>query len=244
MYAVNIWHLLDIRRVQVKQTLLFLLVAGCYTPVWGQGQGYVRKHLEFYDDRPIHFGFLFAMPVTRYAARMADSYVADTTLALYSPAKTAFRMGFTINKVLTPHFDIRTTPSVTLYGRTLRYEYANSRMDKVRESTWIEVPLLLKYKSKRRANTRMYLLAGATFGFETNVKNKIRFGAEQLNAKRADITLDYGVGLERFFEFFKLAPELRFSHGLINMIPLSGTQTMPGIERLTTHAVTVYLNFE
>ncbi len=244
MHAVNIWHLFDLHRAQIILILVLLLLAGCFTQVAGQGKGYVRKHLEFYDDRPVHFGFLFAMPVTRYSVRTDNSYVGDSTLALYSPLTTAFRMGFTISKVLSPEFDIRTTPSVTLYGRTVTYEYPNLKQDKIRESTWIEVPLLLKYKSKRRANTRMYLLAGTTFGFETNVKNKVRFGAEQLNTKRADVTLDYGVGLERFFEFFKLAPELRFSHGLVNMLGSTGMKTMPGVDRVTTHAVTFYLNFE
>ncbi len=244
MHAVNIWHLFDLHRAQVTLVLLLLFVATGFTPAVGQGKGYVRKHLEFYDDKPLHFGFLFAMPVTRYSVRTDDSYVGDSTLALYSPVTTAFRMGFTISTVLSPEFDLRTTPSVTLYGRTVTYEYPNRKLDKVRESTWVEVPLLLKYKSKRRANTRMYLLAGTTFGIETNVKNKIRFGAEQLNTKRADITLDYGVGLERFFEFFKLAPELRFSHGLFNMLNSTGVRTMPGAARVTTHTVTLYLNFE
>lgn len=244
MYKADVWRLFPIHRREISRIVLILLVFGSYTQAIGQGKGYVRKHLEFYDDKPIHFGFLFAMPVTRYAARTSDAYVSDTTLALYSPATTAFRMGFTINKVLSPHFDIRTTPAVTLYGRTLTYHYSNLKQDKVRESTWVELPFLVKYKSNRRANTRMYLIAGTTFGFETNVKNKTRFGAEQLNTKRFDITLDYGVGLERFFEFFKLAPELRFSHGLVNMIPAFGMQTAPGVSRLTTHAVTLYLNFE
>lgn len=234
----------DLRRAQVVPVFFLLFFWGSISTLLGQGQGYVRKHLEFYDDKPIHFGFLFAMPVARYAVRTSDTYLSDSTVALYSPAATAFRMGFTISKVLDEHFDIRTTPSVTLYGRTLTYNYPNLKQDKVRESTWIEVPLLLKYKSKRRVNTRMYVLAGTTLGFETNVRNKIRFGAEQLNTRRADITLDYGVGLERFFEFFKLAPELRFSHGLLNMIPDSGVQTMQGVRRLTTHTVSVYLNFE
>lgn len=244
MYAVNIWHLFHLRRAQVVPVFLWLFLLGASDQVSAQGRGYVRKHLEFYDDKPIHFGFLFAMPVARYVARTSDAYVSDSTLALYSPASSAFRMGFTINKTLAPHFDLRTTPSVTLYGRRLTYEYPNIQRDRIRESTWIEVPLLLKYKSKRRVNTRMYLIAGATFGFETNVRNKIRFGTEQLNTRRGDVTLDYGVGLEQFFEFFKLAPELRFSHGLVNMIPAGGVQTTQGLRRLTTHSITVYLNFE
>jgi len=225
-----------------KIILLLFLLSG--TETYGQGTGYVRRHLEFYDDKPTHFGFLFAIPVTRYKLRYNAAYNTDSTVALYSPGKTAFRMGFTINQVLSRHFDIRTTPSISLYGKEIVYHYPSSEKRKIRESTWIEVPLLVKYKSLRRINTRMYLLAGGSIAIETNVKNKVRFGEEQLNTRRADFTLDYGVGFERFFEFFKFTPELRFSHGLINLIQPQGAQTTPGIGRITSHTLTLYLNFE
>ncbi len=243
MHSSDLRYLFGLYRSKVSGLLLLFSFFASF-PVLGQGKGYVRRHLEFYDDKPLHFGFLFALPVARYSPRFDAGYTNDSTLALSSPAKTAFRMGFTINHALSRHFDIRTTPSVSLYGRELVYNGPASEKRKIRESTWIEIPLLLKYKSVRRNNSRMYLLAGTTIAIETNVKNKVRFGEEQLNTKKADLTLDYGVGFEQFFEFFKFTPELRFSHGLVNMIETFGPQTTPGIRRLTTNTISIYLNFE
>lgn len=213
-----------------------------------QGVGYVRRHLEFYDDKPIHYGFLFALPVTRFNLQHSDKFLeSDSAYAIQSPAQGAFRMGFTVNAYLNDHFDVRTTPSISLYERQLKYSYpGGTERSEKRESTWIEIPLLLKYKSLRRVNSRMYLLAGVTLGIETNVKrSRGAFSAgERLETRTSDFTVDYGVGFEQFFQFFKFAPELRFSHGLVNMLQPSNNAVSVGISRLTTHTVTLYLNFE
>jgi len=242
--------LLHLRRPQVA--LLLLLSFFATERAQAQGTGYVRRHLEFYDDKPIHYGFLFAVPVTRYNIRHSDKFLeSDSAYAIGSPAQPAFRMGFTVNAYLNDRFDIRATPSVSLYERQVRFDYPGggppgiTKLEK-RESTWIEIPLMVKYKSMRRVNSRMYLLAGVTLAIETNVKRS-RGGASvanQLDTRTSDFTVDYGVGFEQFFQFFKFAPELRFSHGLVNMLQPGTGRASIGIQRLTTHTVTMYLNFE
>jgi len=246
MHTINLRDLLHLHRTKVIIGILFLFVVS--QDVIAQGQGYVRRHLEYYDDKPIHYGILFAVPFTRYNFRHStpsgSPTAGDSAYLIQSPTKGAFRMGFTINAYLNERFDIRTTPSVSLYEREMKYSYPNSpdKTDK-RESTWLEIPLLVKYKSKRRVNTRMYMIAGVTMGIETNVKRSRGGGVSngRLDTQTSDFTLDYGVGYERFFEFFKFAPELRFSHGLKNVFQGSSNT---GISRLTTHTVTLYLNFE
>ncbi|MCF0038511.1 PorT family protein [Dyadobacter sp. CY107] len=212
--------------------------------VRSQGIGYRRRHLEFYDDKPIHYGILFGVPFTRFNVKHNNDFVSkDSAFVIQSPTNAAFRMGFIVNAFLTDHFDIRTTPSVSLYERHVKFSYPNGT-DKIekRESTWIEIPLLLKYKSLRRVNSRMYMVAGFTLGLETNVKRSR--GGGQLDTKSSDFSIDYGVGYEQFFEFFKFAPELRFSHGLTNVFQPTKNSAGTGISKLSTHTVTLYLNFE
>lgn len=246
MHTTHFRNLLHLYRPQI---VLLLLFAGIFTTdqVRAQGSGYVRRHLEFYDDKPIHYGFLFAVPVTRFTIRHSDKFMeSDSAYSIVSPAQGAFRMGFTVNAFLTDHFDIRTTPSISLYERRIKYNYPGSEKIESRESTWIEIPVLLKYKSARRVNTRMYMLAGVTLGIETNVKRS-RGNAgvsNQLDTRTSDFTVDYGVGFEQFFQFFKFAPELRFSHGLVNMLQPANNASSVGLSRLTSHTVTLYLNFE
>lgn len=207
---------------------------------------YIRKHLERYDDKTIHYGFFFAAPVSRFSVTHSPAYLtADSAYAIHSPNKPNFRVGFVINTFLDDRFDLRFTPSVTLMSREVLYDYPNSEQKKeTRESTWLDFPVLLKYKSERRNNSRMYLLAGGTFSFETNVRKNESAGQSRLSTGTTDFAIEYGVGFEQFFEFFKFAPEIRFSHGLSNLYRSANNPASIGISKLTTHSVTLYLNFE
>lgn len=208
---------------------------------------YRRIHLEDYDDRTIRYGFLFAAPVTRFNIKYSDAYVSsDSAHQLYSPSKVGFRVGFVMNTILGPHFDVRVTPAVSLYSRSVEANYQGGTSKKeVRESTWVELPLLLKYKSKRRHNSRMYVVGGGSLGIETNVRRREVAGSSKLLTKNRDFAIEYGIGFEQFFEFFKFAPEIRFSHGLVNLFePEQGNTANIGIQKLRTHTVTLYLNFE
>lgn len=244
MHITYLRDLFNLRRTQVIIGILALLMAA--QEAQSQGIGYRRKHLEYYDDKPIHYGILFAVPFTRFNIKHSNDFATkDTAFVIQSPTNAAFRMGFTVNAYLNEHFDLRTTPAVSLYERHVKFSYPNGteRTEK-RESTWIEVPLLLKYKSVRRVNSRMYMIAGVTLGIETNVKRNRGGGATALNTKSSDFSIDYGIGYEQFFEFFKFAPELRFSHGLTNMLVPGTNSVANGISRMRTHTVTLYLNFE
>lgn len=240
-------YLRDLFHLHRAQVIIFMLLAVSVHEACAQGIGYRRKHLEHYDDKPIHYGILFAVPFTRYnVSHNADFVNKDSAFVIESPNQGAFRMGFTINAYLNDRFDLRTTPSVSLYDRQVKYRYAGgvTKMER-RESTWIEIPLLLKYKSERRVNSRMYMIAGVTLGVETNVKrNRGAASSGRLDTKTSDFSIDYGVGYEQFFEYFKFTPELRFSHGLPNVFVPNKNSLGTGINRLTTHTVTLYLNFE
>lgn len=244
----NIWNLFYLHRQKrlLITGLLLILVSQL-----GQAQStmrYRRVHLEGYDDKVMHYGFLFAAPMTKFNIRYSDAYVSqDSSYQLFSPRKTGFRVGFVANVNLTEHFDFRMTPSVSLYGRSVEYRYPNTKVARteLRESTWVDLPLLVKYKSQRRHNTRMYVIGGISLGIEANVRRGETTGASRLLTKNTDLSVEYGVGLEQFFEYFKFAPELRFSHGLVNVLEsqqVSGQNS--GIRRLNTHTVSLYLNFE
>ncbi|MCX6218915.1 porin family protein [Spirosoma sp.] len=227
----------------------FLLLLFSLVSVSTQAQTsykYIRKHLERYDDKTIHYGFFFAAPITRFSVTHSPQFLtADSAYRIYSPNKPAFRVGFVVNAYLNDRFDLRLTPSVSLFSREVQYDYpGGTSKTEIRESTWIDFPLLLKYKSERRNNSRMYLLAGGTFSVESNVRRKETQGISRLSTSTMDFAVEYGFGFEQFFEYFKFAPEIRFSHGLVNLYRPGTNAASIGINKLTTHSVTLYLNFE
>jgi Outer membrane protein beta-barrel domain len=225
-----------------------ILLSGFYgnETLFAQGVRYARKFQEHYDDRVVHYGFFFAVPMTRYNVTHSNAFVGDDSAKIIkAPLISNFRMGFVINNYLDEHWDFRTTPSVSFYNRTIEYEFAGgSQRKEQRETACIELPVMMKYKSQRRMNSRMYLVAGLTYGFEVNVRKRVIVGSTRLETRRDDLTLDYGIGFEQFLQYTKFSPEIRFSHGLFNVYRQPENPVSRGIGRLTSHTVTLYLTFE
>jgi hypothetical protein len=90
----------------------------------------------------------------------------------------------------------------------------------------------------------MYLIGGVKLGLEANVRRR----ESALSAKTSDLSLEYGFGLERFFQYFKFTPEIRFSHGLTNLyLQPTSASTAPSyfqMNNLKTHTATLIFNFE
>ena len=91
----------------------------------------------------------------------------------------------------------------------------------------------------------MFIDAGFKVGIEANVR-KNAATTTRLNTRTGDFSIEYGIGFEQFFKYFKFTPELRFSHGLVNMYiaPTNPFSYANAIQKLNSHSVTLYLMFE
>lgn len=253
MFTTHIWHQHDLYRQKVIlfTVLTFIFIAGFSHNSLAQKYEYKRIYDEFYDDKPVHFGFLFGFGSSRFnlyhSKNFGSGSATDSAVTIVSPGNFAFQVGGLVNFKLTDRFDFKTGMNIALYGREVDYRFNNSPdfPPELRESTWLEIPLLLKYKSQRRGNSRMFLDAGFKIGIEANVR-KNAASTRRLDTRTADISLEYGVGFEQFFKYFKFTPEIRFSHGLTNMFipPTNNNPYARDIQRLNAHTVTLYLMFE
>lgn len=210
-----------------------------------QQKKYVRVFHEFYDEKPLHFGFLFGFGSSNY--NLSTRTVLPKGTYLYSPRNFGFQIGGLANYAINPHWELKSGVNIALYDRQISLDPDQNQNDVpdvlTRESTWLEIPALIKYRSIRRKNHRVYMIGGLKFGIEANVKKK----SSALTTNMADLSLEYGFGFEQFFQFFKFTPEIRFSHGLVNMYAAPGTSGNPwyrDVNTLKTHTVSLIINFE
>jgi hypothetical protein len=242
--------------------LLFLLIAAL-VPDQAHSQGLPRNKKNFYginqgeyENRLLHYGFFLAYHNYRYKVTHSPEFVSpqphptdDRVLAITPSNNHGFGIGIVTNYRFSRYFSIRVLPAVAFYSREVKYLLQNPTTSEVttatqtRESTNVELPILIKYQSERRDNVRMYLVAGLKGSIEANTKRK-EGGTDGLNTSNKDISVEYGAGFDLFYEFVKFSPEIRFSHGLINLFDPSPNVYSRGISRLTTHTVSLYLHFE
>jgi hypothetical protein len=223
-------------------------------------------NMPHYDERLMHLGFSFGLHYTtfrirtnqefanRIAARQANPDTgtkAPTTIFGANPVGVpGFTVGFILpNLRINRYFEMRFHPSVSFYNRYVNFRFSGARGDSISTQlnqsiySFIEPTILLKYHSKRRNNTRMFMVAGLKPGLEVGIKRE-ELDPTVLRLKGADLSVEYGFGIELYYPLFKFSPELRFSHGLLNMLYPDNNQYTQILSRMNTHTVTLFLNFE
>lgn len=212
------------------------------TSAWAQKS----RNMPFYDDKKIHYGFQIGLHYSDLGIKHSRLFTerADTVQYIYTEAMPGFSLGFILNfKLVNELWSIRLLPTVSFYDRLVKFKYPKSEHSEIFESTFLEIPIMLKYKSVRRQNLRMYMTAGFMGGFEVGSKRDA-LSERSLTTSKYNLEVQYGFGCDMYFEMFKFAPELRFSHGLVNILNKNGSQYSQNIDRLTTHRITLYFNFE
>lgn len=211
-----------------------------------------RKHLH----HPIHYGFFIGGHSSRFIANFNDMSAfttnvggVDFTTTNISPKSSfGFSLGFVINFKLADFWDLRVLPTAAFYERNIDYTLqdnlglVNTTSTQVLEATMVELPILFKYKSQLRGISGMHLVAGIKPGI--SVTSQKEEEEASLRTTGFDLAIEYGIGFDSFFKFFKFSPEIRFSHGIVNNLEADNNALTRPLNRLTTNSISLYLHFE
>lgn len=230
-----------------KIILLFLLGLA---PVISEGQifKWARENNPNYDHRKISYGFMIGLHTTAYQVKYSDAFVTtqfDTVHSVMAEFSPGFSLGFLINYRISEFLDLRLMPKAGFYTHKLRYTYTDETTDvQFVETTHVEFPLLLKYKSMRRGNVRMYMIGGITPGFELSGKNDIQTSSATLDIRKSNVQLEGGLGFDFYFPLFKFSQEIRFARGLVNVLGPDASIYKDPLDRLNTNTIAVYFIFQ
>ncbi|MBN3035592.1 MAG: PorT family protein [Bacteroidales bacterium] len=227
------------------------------------------ENMPVYDFARYHFGFILAVnqmhftikPVASYQDILYDStYVYDISAdsgRLYSiehQPTLGFTVGIVGNLRLGEYFDLRFIPSLSfgeryLNYRILKYRNGEESLLEIRKdiaSTYIDLPLHVKYKSKRQGNFRAYILSGASYRLDLASEAKKKKESAQVVVKlnRQDINFEAGVGFDYYFEWFKFGTEIKMSYGILDILKKEQNIYTDGIEKLTSKIFQVSFTFE
>jgi hypothetical protein len=118
------------------------------------------------------------------------------------------------------YLEIRFLPGVSFGQRAIKY-YKNKVYDSEQrlESSFLEFPLLLKYKGDRMNNVRPYVIGGLNFRYDLAGKKEFDEAKPiYIRIKRPDLYYEMGAGIDFYLTYFKLAVELKMSNGIGNVL--------------------------
>ena len=246
MQASYIWNKLALHRYEIAMVVLAFALA----PLRSDAQlfRWARQHNPSYDDRKISYGFSIGLHTSIYQVKYSNQSVrpkADTLHSVQPVFLPGFSLGFLVNYRFNEFLDLRLMPKAGFFAHKLYYYFTNAPVQsQLVESTLVELPLLLKYKSVRRGNVRMYMIGGVTPAFEASGKNDIGNSTAGLSIQKHNISLDLGAGFDFYFPFFKFSQEIRFSRGISNMLGDRVTDYSAPLSRLNTNTISVYFIFQ
>jgi hypothetical protein len=177
---------------------------------------------SWYDEKLLHFGFSLGFNTMDFNITPSQEYLEIDSVY---PEVTRLNPGINIQIVTDLHpsryIDIRFLPGVSFGQRNIRY-YKNQVLYNEQqriESSYMEFPLLLKYKGDRLNNVRPYVVTGLNYRYD--LAGKKEFDEERpvyIRVKRPDLYYEIGAGLDFYLTYFKLSVELKMSNGIRNIL--------------------------
>ena len=236
-----------------NKILILILSLVLFTNVYGQRA--TTKNLPKFDHRFMHFGFLLGVNSANFVLQRLPSTSpgADSLFVLEPKSATGFNLGIISSMHFGQYFSLRFTPNLAFASRSLIYRFETfegpKQYTKTLESTLINFPLNIKYKSVRVNNFSAYILLGAAYsidlasnaGFEnisTNPNDVV------VAIKRDDVMGQIGFGTDFYLEFFKFGIELKMSYGFRNLLDQDGSQFSTPIDRLSSKMFLLSFTFE
>ena len=246
MPNIDLWDKFTVHSYKIG--LACLLLAMLPRPGQAQLFRWTRQHNPDYDKKKITYGFSIGLHTSSYQVKYSNKFVSkpyDTVHSVQPVFLPGFSLGFLVNYRLNEFLDLRLMPKAGFYAHKLYYYYTNApTQSQLVETTLVEFPLLIKYKSVRRGNVRMYMVGGITPAFEASGKNDIGNSSAGLSIQKRNLSLDAGLGFDFYFPLFKLSQEIRFSRGVVNMMGSQHTIYQDPISRLNTNTISVYFIFQ
>lgn len=201
-----------------------------------------------HDTKLYYFGIALGVNMSAYKLSYTQQYATSNEFSLIQPVNgPGFTMGIIGNLKLSNFINLRFIPALTFANKSIQSVGLLEKNTAIRnvESIFTSLPLQLKFKSDRINNFRFYGIIGSKFDYDLASNAKSRREDEWLKIKPYDIGAELGVGFEFYFPNFILSPELKISHGLLDLhekdrlIPMSNQ-----IDQIKTRCIMLTLMIE
>lgn len=169
------------------------------------------------DYEMIHFGFSFHSVASSFKVFSNDDRIQ-------SPVRQGVGLGLLSDLRLGENADLRLSPTILFAKKKVDFNYDPADpISKIVKASLLELPLTFKFKSDRRENYRIYLLGGGKYSRNIIPKNKLddsdlTADDKYIKLKPDFFSYEFGLGVDIYFEYFKMSPEIKWSQSFGNVL--------------------------
>ncbi len=200
-------------------------------------------------NKPYYFGLTLAFHSSNYSIFRSKKFnEQEQILSVQSVTGPGYNVNVISNLKIGRYFDFRLLPGFSFTTRNIRYrnlalerEFEKEQI----ESVFAEVPFHVRFKSEPYSDMRLFVLGGIKYSFDIASNSRRRTDDNILKISPTDFALEVGFGAQFFFPYFILSPELKFSHGLNNILIFNDQSIQSSIlENVLSRTITLSFHFE
>lgn len=256
------------RKKYIYLLLLFLTIM--INDIYSQKLSKTIPNLPNFDLAKYNFGFYLGADLAYFTITPQKDfskvvYKGDQIIDLLADSARVMNMegkpgpGFVVGMVsqlrLSKHLDLRFIPALQFGERSVHYtieSYRNGDTIMLNErknvvSSFIDIPIHLKFKGDRMHNFRPYVFFGPTFKWDlaTQLKKKDNnMNNLRIKLNAFDIALDVGVGFDIYTNWFKFSTQFNMCYGFLNVLHQEDNIYSMSIKSLTSKLVQLTVTFE
>ena len=247
-----------------KSLFLFLILLLNFNSIFGQSD-----NLGQFDDKFFHFGFALSNNNSGFNLEKSFTHLPpgnnDSLQSILVLGKPGFSLGVVTSINVNPNFKIRfVLPTLSFLERDIEFTYLdpNSSIEttyiKQMNSTYLDFPILFKFRTNRIHNFAMYGITGFRYGIDMtsniDVNNGVGLEEQVIKLTKTDFGTEVGGGVDLFLNYFKLGIELKLAVGMKNLLYLTPQRSLElnetptnfdnAIESLRSRVWTLSFTFE
>jgi hypothetical protein len=211
----------------------------------------IRNLPGFESTKKMHFGFYLGVNNLGVDVKYKNTLLQnDTIYTALVRGQYGFNLGIVTDIHLGDGFDLRFVPALVFGQRDFEFtaKVKNNVIEnqkRIVESTYLDFPISLKYKSERVNNGRFYVLGGFKPAFDmASLKKVDPKNTKVVRLNPWELSAHVGFGVDIYLEYFKFSPQIIFNYGINNLLIQDGTAYTTLIDQVKARSFVVALTFE
>jgi hypothetical protein len=168
------------------------------------------KNLENFDQKTMSWGYYLGF--NSYDYKFDYNEITEDII---TESSAGFNVGLIGDLRLNDYFNLRLEPGIVFATRNLTFPNPSlttvAQMEREVTSTYIHVPLLLKFSTKRSNNWKPFIVAGASWSnnLSSNQDSPDDNSTGQFRQTSSVFNYELGIGIDLYLFYFKFSPSIR-----------------------------------
>ena len=204
------------------------------------------NYLEF-QKKPYYFGITVGYNSSDYKVFLSEGFLESESIFLTRvDRKPGLDLKVVTNLKVGDYLDVRFLPGLAFAGRDIVYVDDDAQeVERSVSSVFAEFPVQVRYKSAPWKDIRMFVLGGVKYSYDVASDSRAKEADDLVRFSPSDFQLEVGGGMQFFFPYFIFSPEVKFSHGLGNVLLYDRDLEQANVlDKVISRALTISLHFE